>query len=155
MPATTSDATVVVDYGHNASALVALLDAFEHIPHKRRMINYTATGDRRNEDIIRQAELIGNGFDEIVVFEDKCTRGRADGEVCGLLRAGLAKGSRISRIRETRGEVSAIKMMLDDLQPGDLALVQIDRVDEVLPFVNRYLGLVPSNTPTESAVPAK
>ena len=55
--------TVVVDYGHNPSSLVALIDALDQFPHKRRTAVYTCAGDRRDCDMIRQGELLGAAFD--------------------------------------------------------------------------------------------
>ena len=50
---------MILDYGHNSSALLALNEAIEKMPHRRRKIVYTAAGDRRDGDIIRQAKIIG------------------------------------------------------------------------------------------------
>jgi cyanophycin synthetase len=134
-------ATIVIDYGHNSAALIALCDAFDNMPHERRLIVYTAAGDRRDEDIIRQAELIGNAFDEMVLYEDQCRRGRADGEVIRLMRQGLALGKRLlaERIHETRGEMIAIEMTLRRMYPGDLVLIQADQVEEAIAFVQQLL----------------
>ena len=33
-------------------------------------------------------ELFGGVFDEVILYQDQCQRGRADGEVLGLLREG-------------------------------------------------------------------
>ena len=133
--------TVVIDYGHNSAALIALCEAFEKMPHERRLIVYTAAGDRRDEDIIGQAEIIGNAFDEMVLYEDQCRRGREDGEVIRLMRQGLAMGSRLqsNQIHETRGEMVAIEMMLRRMRPGDLVLIQADQVEEAIAFVQQLL----------------
>lgn len=133
--------TIVIDYGHNSAALVALCDAFDKMPHERRLIVYTAAGDRRDEDIIRQSELIANGFDEMVIYEDQCRRGRADGEVISVMRKGLALGKRLKqdRIHETRGEMVAIEMTLRRMHPGDLVLIQADQVEEAIAFVQQLL----------------
>ena len=85
-------AAVILDYGHNSSALLALCEAIEKMPHRRRKIVYTAAGDRRDEDILRQAEIIGDFFDDIYIYEDKCTRGRPDGEIMRLMRQGFGAG---------------------------------------------------------------
>jgi len=133
-------ATILVDYGHNASALIALMEAMARLPHERRLCVYTAAGDRRDEDIVRQAKLIADGFDEVMIYEDACTRGRSDGEVIRLMRLGLAQGRRVGPVRETRGELNAIETMLRMLQPGDLILVQADRVDLVLDFLPKFFA---------------
>ncbi|MFN0051545.1 MAG: cyanophycin synthetase, partial [Planctomycetales bacterium] len=111
-------ATVVVDYGHNADALLALIDAISRLPHDRRLVVYTAAGDRRDIDIIRQAEIIGNGFDQVIIYEDQCTRGRPDGDVIRLMRQGFAQAARLVEVFETRGEFVAIEAGLRRLRPG-------------------------------------
>ena len=133
--------TIVIDYGHNAAALKALCDAFDTMPHERRLIVYTAAGDRRDEDILRQAELIANAFDVMFLYEDACTRGREDGEICRLMREGFKRGTRLQseNIIETRGEMKAIEMTLRKMQPGDLVLIQADQVEEAILFVQHLL----------------
>jgi cyanophycin synthetase len=147
-------ATIVIDYGHNTSALAALLEAFNSLPHERRLIVYTAAGDRRDVDIIRQAELIGHGFDEMVLYEDQCTRGRADGEVIRLMRDGLSRGKRIKQIIETRGEMIAIETTLKKMQPGDLVLIQADQVEPAIQFIEAYLAGSPTSQTVTGHVPA-
>lgn len=133
-------ATVIVDYGHNADALLALVEAINRIPHDRRLVVYTAAGDRRDADIVRQAEILGNAFDHVIVYEDQCTRGRADGEVVTLMRRGLSMATRVTEIFETRGEFRAIEAGLRMLRGGDLILVQADQVEAAIQFVEQYIA---------------
>jgi cyanophycin synthetase len=133
-------ATVVVDYGHNADALLALIEAISRFPHDRRLVVYTAAGDRRDADIVRQAEIIGNGFDQVIIYEDKCTRGRPDGEVVTLMRRGLDNAARVSEVHETRGEFRAIEAGLTMLKAGDLILVQADQVEPALAFIEEFIA---------------
>ena len=135
----TSGRTVISDYGHNASALLALVDAIRKLPHKRRSIVYTAAGDRRDADIIEQAQIIGTHFDEVFLYEDKCTRGRADGEVIRLMRIGLRDTLRVKRVYETRGEKVAIDSALESLDRGDLLLCQVDQVEAALGWIENKL----------------
>jgi len=132
-------ATVIVDYGHNAPALLALLEALEKFPHARRICVYSTAGDRRDCDIIRQGEILGNAFDRVILYEDHYTRGRADGEIIALFRKGLASGARVKEIEEVRGAVAAVEAALRSAQPGELLLVQADTIDETVDFVRRYL----------------
>jgi cyanophycin synthetase len=129
--------TVILDYGHNSSALLALGEAIEKMPHRRRKIVYTAAGDRRDEDIIRQAEIIGNFFHEIYIYEDQCTRGRPDGEVMRIMREGFAQsGDRGDRvILQESGELAAIGAAIASLKPGDLLLCQVDQIELALDYV--------------------
>jgi cyanophycin synthetase len=135
----TAGRTVISDYGHNASALLALVDAIRRMPHKHRSIVYTAAGDRRDIDIIEQAKIIGTHFDEVYLYEDKCTRGRRDGEVIRLMRHGLGDTMRAKRIHETRGERTAIESALERLERGDLLLCQVDQVEDALGWIEKKL----------------
>jgi cyanophycin synthetase len=145
--------TIILDYGHNASALVALVDAIGSLPHTSRSIVYTPAGDRRDIDIFEQAAIIGNEFDRVYIYEDKCMRGRADGEVIRLMRQGLGATRRVRQLIEARGEFNAIQMALDGLRPGDLLLCQVDQVEEALEFVQRYLATRPRRMPSASELP--
>jgi cyanophycin synthetase len=129
------DSTVILDYGHNSSALLALNEAIEKMPHRRRKVVYTAAGDRRDEDIIRQAEIIGGFFDEIYIYEDQCTRGRPDGEVIRLMCHGFAQAKRSRKVLQASGELAAIGAAINALEPGDLLLCQVDQIDLALEFV--------------------
>jgi cyanophycin synthetase len=130
------DATVILDYGHNASALLALNEAISKLPHRRRKVVYTAAGDRRDADIHRQAEIIGGFFDDVYIYEDQCTRGRADGEIIRLMREGFVRAVRPPRrVLQKSGELAAIAAAISGLEPGDLLLCQVDQVDVALAFV--------------------
>lgn len=77
--------TVIVDYGHNASALTALIEAIEQFPHPLRTIVYSAAGDRRDCDMVRQGEILGAAFNRVILYEDHYLRGRPAGEIMELL----------------------------------------------------------------------
>lgn len=128
-------ASVIADYGHNPDAILALVAAVETIPAKKRMVVISGAGDRRDEDIRRQTEILGDVFDDIILYQDQCQRGRADGEVLRLLQEGLVNAKRASTIDEIQGEFLAIDTALSRLQSGDLCLVLIDQVDEALAHI--------------------
>jgi cyanophycin synthetase len=130
-------ATVIADYGHNPDAMGALVRAVEAMPGNRRYVVISGAGDRRDSDIRQQTEILGAAFDEVLLFQDACQRGRADGEVLALLREGLAGAKRTSRIDEIRGEFLAIDKALDQLQPGDLCLILVDQVEEALAYIGK------------------
>ena len=128
-------ATVIADYGHNPDAIQALAAAVEAMPARRRMVVISGAGDRRDEDIVRQTEILGDAFDDVILYEDQCQRGRRDGEVVALLRSGLAQAKRTQSIKEIRGEFLAIDTALEALQPDDLCLILVDQVEEALAHI--------------------
>ncbi|WP_394789228.1 cyanophycin synthetase [Rhodoferax sp.] len=125
-------ATVIADYGHNPDAMRALVSAVDAMPAKRRSVVISGAGDRRDDDIREQTVILGAAFDEVILFEDACQRGRADGEVLKLLREGLVNAQRTRKVDEIYGEFIAIDQALERLQPGDLCLILVDQVEEAL-----------------------
>ncbi len=148
-------ATLIADYGHNPDAIIALVRAVEAMPAGRRMIVISGAGDRRDEDIRRQTEILGDAFDEVILYQDQCQRGRADGEVLGLLREGLARAKRTTAVEEIRGEFLAIDTALARIQPGELCLILIDQVEEALAHIAGRLAEVSIERPAKAAAPAE
>ena len=132
-------ATVIVDYGHNASALAALVEAIEPLPHPRRSIVYSAAGDRRDDDMVRQGQILGDAFDRVFLYEDHYLRGRAPGEITALLRRGLAVGPRVREFHEHPETMKAVEASLRELQAGDLLIIQADDVDATIAFITELL----------------
>ena len=128
-------ATLIADYGHNPDAMQALVQAVEGMPAVRRSVVISGAGDRRDEDIRQQTEILGAAFDDAILYQDACQRGREDGEVVALLREGLKHAKRTKRIDEITGEFKAIDLALERLQPGDLCLILIDQVEEALAHI--------------------
>jgi cyanophycin synthetase len=144
--------TVIVDYGHNPSALLALGEALDSFPHERRKIIFTVAGDRRDEDIVRQGQIVGDLFDEILLYEDGCVRGRKDGEVTAFIRDGLAMATRFSSTYETRGELTVVEYALRNLRPGDLLVIQADYIDRTMAFVQSFFENRPEWTEADVVV---
>jgi len=135
-------ATVIVDYGHNADALAALIPVMDKFPHQRRTCVYSAAGDRRDCDMTRQGELLGNAFDQVILYEDHYMRGRAEGEIIRLFRTGVEKGKRVRQIDGIQGADAAVEFALRGAKSGDLLLVQADTVEETVSFIRRYLEAI-------------
>ncbi len=128
-------ATLIADYGHNPDAIQALCDAVVNMPAIERVVVISGAGDRRDEDIRDQTKILGRVFDEVILYQDACQRGRADGEVIGLLREGLVGATRTQRVQEIQGEFNAIDTALATLKAGDLCLILIDQVEEALAHI--------------------
>ncbi|MDD3354001.1 cyanophycin synthetase, partial [Zoogloea sp.] len=133
-------ATLIADYGHNPDAILALVQAVESMPAKRRAVVISGAGDRRDEDIREQTRILGKVFDDVVLYQDECQRGRADGEVLALLREGLEGAPRTTDVCEIRGEFVAIDAALARLHAGDLCLILIDQVEEALEHIARRIA---------------
>jgi cyanophycin synthetase len=130
-------ATVIADYGHNPDAMRALVSAVDAIPATRRVVVISGAGDRRDQDITEQTQILGAAFDQVVLYQDACQRGREDGEVVALLRRGLEGATRTQRVDEIRGEFIAIDHALSTLKEGELCLVLVDQVEESLAHLRK------------------
>ena len=135
-------ATLIADYGHNPDAMAALVSAIDNMPANRRVAVISGAGDRRDEDLREQTRILGDAFDEIILFQDMCQRGRADGEVLALLRQGLGDAKRTSVIEEIRGEYLAIDAALTRLRPADLCLILVDQVEDALAHIAKRIAEV-------------
>ena len=130
-------ATVIADYGHNPDAIQALVNAVDNMPAATRSVVISGAGDRRDQDIRDQTRILGQAFDNVILYQDACQRGREDGEVLKLLREGLEGAERTQGIDEIRGEFNAIDNAMDRLEPGDLCLILIDQVEESLAYIGQ------------------
>ena len=128
-------ATLIADYGHNPDAIQALVQAVDNMPAKKRVVVISGAGDRRDQDIRDQTQILGAAFDDVLLYQDACQRGRADGEVLQLLREGLQGAARTSHVEDIQGEFNAIDKALARLSEGDLCLILIDQVEEALAYI--------------------
>jgi cyanophycin synthetase len=101
---------------------------------------YSAAGDRRDVDMVRQGELLGEAFDRIVLYEDHYLRGRASGDIMRLFRQGTGRATRVSEVVEVQGALKAVEAALRAVRPGELLLIQADKIGETVDFVRHYLA---------------
>ena len=126
------EARVLVDYAHNAAAVEGLMEMVANIPARRRIGVVTAPGDRRDEDI-RNVGRLSAGLDRVIVKEDADRRGRAPGEVSGLVIEGLREGGMHGdQIEVVEDELDAVSRAVAELGEGDLVVVLADDVPAVL-----------------------
>jgi cyanophycin synthetase len=128
-------ATLIADYGHNPDAIQALVQAVDNMPAQKRVVVISGAGDRRDQDIRDQTQILGTAFDEVILYQDACQRGRSDGEVIQLLREGLNGATRTNYVQDIQGEFNAIDTALARLSDGDLCLILIDQVEAALAYI--------------------
>jgi cyanophycin synthetase len=117
-----------------------MVEALGGFPHRRRIAVYSAAGDRRDIDMIRQGEILGAAFDQVILYEDHYVRGRLPGEIMALFHQGLGSGGRVAEVQAIHGWQNAVEAALWAAQPGDLLLIQADQIDETVAFVRDHLA---------------
>jgi cyanophycin synthetase len=132
-----SGTTCVIDYGHNASAIEALAKSLAHFSQQKRLVVYSTAGDRRDCDLIRQGELLGQHFDRVILYEGDYVRGREPGDIIKFLMQGLKNAPRTTEIIPVQGAIPATELALKMVQPGELLVIQADVVDETVQFLRQ------------------
>lgn len=132
-------ATVVVDYGHNQSSLLAIAESLDQFPHPSRTVIYSAAGDRRDVDMIRQGEILANHFDRVILYEDNYLRGRQPGEIMTLFKKGMEGGKRVKEIHEVTGWQNAVDRALKLIRKGEFLLMQADVIDEAVQYLHHSI----------------
>jgi len=93
-------------------------------------------GDRRDEDIRELGRVAARYFDEIIVREDRNTRGRERGETGALVAEGVTQaqreGARAGNVEVLNDELEAVQRALDRSRPGDLVVVCVDYPESVI-----------------------
>jgi cyanophycin synthetase len=132
-------ATVVADYGHNSSSLLAIIEALEQFPHGHRTVVYSAAGDRRDIDMIRQGEILADHFDRVILYEDQYLRGRKPGEISSIFKRGMDSGKRVKEVYDFVGWEKAVEHALTLIKAGELMLLQADTIDETVQYLQRAI----------------
>jgi cyanophycin synthetase len=141
---------VVIDYAHNAAGLETLGDFVERLtadaPNAQRpgapswsanlrLAVVATAGDRRDEDMRELGRVAARHFDDVIVREDRNTRGRERGQTAALVLEGvheaMGTGARAGNAEVVLDEMEATRRALDRSRPGDLVVLCVDHATEV------------------------
>jgi cyanophycin synthetase len=142
---------VLIDYAHNAAGLETLGDFVERLTTDAptggrpgepswaanlRVAVVATAGDRRDEDMRELGRVAARYFDDVIVREDRSTRGRERGETAGLVLEGLEEsmargGARCGHVEVVLDEIEAARKALDRSRPGDLVVLCVDHATDV------------------------
>lgn len=136
---TVKGARVFVDFAHNEHAVSAMSDLLNNLPARRKYLLLSQPGDRSDQDISDFASGALRFHPDMIVAADlpDHLRGRAIGEVPALIaKQCIDSGMESGAIRETGSPGEGMAMILDELQPGDVALIlalsERDRVFDLI-----------------------
>lgn len=151
---------VILDYGHNPSAIEAMSKLVDQLePEGRRICVVTLPGDRRDEDIAEAARIVTGHFDHYICRRDDGLRGRGPDEVPNILKAALLKnGVSPEAISVIPDEVEAVDAALNMGQPGDLLLIfgdNIARTWKQIIYFNREMDEVDDAGETTEPAPTQ
>ncbi len=136
---------VLIDYAHNAAGLGTVGDFVERMTSggpvggppgapswsaNLRVAVIATPGDRRDEDMRELGRVAARYFDDIIIREDRNTRGRRRGESATHILEGVQdavrKGARVGSVEIVLDEMEATRRALDRSRPGDLVVLCVD-----------------------------
>ena len=141
---------VILDYGHNAAAVEAMVQLTDRLePEGRRIVVLAGPGDRRDEDLVNIAQKCAGHFDIYICRRDDGLRGRDGDEVPRILRKALLDaGVPEDQIVMIPDETEAVDGALRMAHTGDLVLIFADAITRSWKQVIEF-------EPESAAAPAK
>jgi cyanophycin synthetase len=119
-----NDATVVIDHCRNVSALEALREAVTKIPARQRTVVYSASGEGREVDMVRQGELLGATFDRVIVYDWLEGEASQAASARAFLRRGITAVKPNVEIVEIAAHAEAVQEALRDAAPNTMIVIQ-------------------------------
>ena len=121
-------ARVFVDFAHNPHSISAVCEALSGLPAKRRFIMLSHAGDRSDQDV-RDVTETALGFKPDVIVTAELAdylRGRELGEIPALIEKSVSDhGFNLNQVHRAESPLQAATMILDKVEPGDLALLLV------------------------------
>ena len=151
---------ILIDYAHNAAGLETLGDFVERLTNDApvggrpgeaswsanlRVAVVATAGDRRDEDMRELGRVAAKYFDDVIIREDKNSRGRERGSTAMLVEEGVREamlsGARVGNVEIITDEMEATRKALDRSRPGDLVVLCVDYATEVYQELERRRSL--------------
>lgn len=133
---------VLMDYCHNVAGLQSIADFVGRMEADRTIGVVSIPGDRSNTDMEEFGALAGKTFDQIIIREDRNTRGRPSGEIAERLRsAAVGAGKDPASIDVVLDEMESVREAIARSQKGDLVVLLVDRPAEVWEMLTEGSGI--------------
>jgi cyanophycin synthetase len=144
---------VLVDYGHNAAALLATGELVTANWRGDHVAAITLPGDRRDDLVAESAESIASCFGTVVIYEDDDLRGRAPGQMRELVAAAMRKARPGISIRHAHGARDALRQAVA-LADGAAVLFVYEKMSEATAALDA-IGATPWQAAETASSPAE
>jgi cyanophycin synthetase len=125
---------VMIDYAHNPDGFIQLQKFMDKTQATVKVGILSATGDRRDEDILNIGKLSAKIFDEIIIKHDKDLRGRSKDEITKLLLEGIYSERKMP-VQIISNEFDSIQYALDNAKPGSFNVILADDVMKTIQYI--------------------
>lgn len=137
------DFRVVVDYGHNLAGYIRVTEAVKKMGGSRLIGIIGTPGDRNDLSVREVGAVAGKAFNQVIIKEDKESRGRKQGEISRLLQEGaLSSGMDPSAITFIREEEKALQKAIQKAKAGDIIVVFYEDLDGITKVIKDELSKV-------------
>ncbi len=130
------DFEVMIDYAHNPDGFIQLKKFMDKTPATLKVGLLSATGDRRDEDILNLGRLSAQMFDEVIIKHDKDLRGRTKEEITNLLLEGIYSERKIP-VQIISNEMDCVQYALDNAKEGSFIVLLADDVFKSIEYVKQ------------------
>ncbi|HKY05331.1 MAG TPA: Mur ligase family protein, partial [Blastocatellia bacterium] len=134
---------VMLDYGHNPDAFKAICRMASQWEGRKVTGIVGVPGDRANSVIVEAGLAAAKGFNRIIIKEDADLRGRAKGEVAGLLCEAIKAKASERDCSIVLNEIEALELALKEIGQGDVIIVFYDKLKPLVELLERH-GAVPA-----------
>lgn len=125
---------VMVDYAHNPDGFIQLQKFMDKTNATVKVGVLSATGDRRDQDIVMLGKLSAQIFDDIIIKHDRDLRGRTKEEITKLLLEGIYSERKIP-VQIISNELDSIQYALDNAKPGSFNVILADDVLKTIEYI--------------------
>ncbi|MFL6334977.1 MAG: Mur ligase family protein, partial [Pyrinomonadaceae bacterium] len=136
------DGYVMVDYGHNPEAFLAVCRMAAKWEGRRVTGIIGVPGDRDDSVVEAAGRVAARGFHRVIIKEDKDLRGRAPGEVARLLCEAAGDEWPGTECHVVLDEIEALRKELRGMEEGQVVVIFYDRLEPVLGVLEER-GAVP------------
>nr|MDQ3043814.1 Mur ligase family protein [Chloroflexota bacterium] len=136
---------ILIDYCHNVAGLEAMADFLKRMDVERSIAMISMPGDRSDDDVNAFGELAGKTFHELIIREDRHTRGRARGEIAEMLRTAANRAGLPNE---------SITIILEELEAARIAVARASKSDLVVLMADQPVAVWEQITQPQTTSPA-
>lgn len=130
--------SVMVDYAHNTHGLHAVGKFVGAYDATVKVGIIAGVGDRRDQDLISLGEEAAKIFDEIIIRQDKNTRGRTEKEIIDLMTEGISSVDPDKKVTVITKENEAIDFALQNAVKDSFIVIISDVIPDALEQIKQY-----------------
>ncbi|WP_019947110.1 cyanophycin synthetase [Hymenobacter aerophilus] len=129
---------VIVDYAHNAHGMGKFADFLDATEATHKVGVISGLGDRRDEDTLAFARIVGRVFDEVVLRQDRDLRGKTAEQLKDLMTEGLRLDAPDIPITYIENEMDAMDHVLQTARPGSLIAMFTEDITSTLKKLDEF-----------------